>query len=62
MPAAYVLVMVNIISIFVCYTIAKDRGGNRRFWGWMGVLFGPLAIPFVCFCKVKTETETESWK
>jgi hypothetical protein len=51
---------VNIISIFVCYTIAKDRGGNRRFWGWMGVLFGPLAIPFVFFCKVKTETEPGS--
>lgn len=57
MPTAYALVIVNIVSIVVCYNIAKDRGGNARFWGWMGVFFGPLAIPFVFFCKVKTESK-----
>lgn len=53
MVTAYVLVAINIISIFICYDIAKNRGGNVRFWGWMGVLFGPLAIPFALFCKPK---------
>jgi hypothetical protein len=57
MPTAYGLVIVNIISIFVCYKIAKDRGGSTRFWGWMGVFFGPFAIPFAFFCRAKTETE-----
>lgn len=55
MPTAYALVIVNTISIFICYKIAKDRGGNTRFWGWMGVFFGPFAIPFAYFCKEKTE-------
>jgi len=54
-PTAYVLVAVNIISIFICYKIAKDRGGNRRFWGWMGLFFGPFAIPFALFCKAKAD-------
>jgi hypothetical protein len=55
MPTAYILVVINIISIFICYDIAKKRGGNARFWGWMGLLFGPLAIPFALFCKPKKQ-------
>ena len=58
MPTAYGLVIVNIISIFICYKVTKDRGGNARLWGWMGVVFGPFAIPFAFFCKVKTESES----
>lgn len=42
MPTAYALVIVNTISIFICYKIAKDRGGNTRFWGWMGFFLVPL--------------------
>jgi len=53
MITAYALVAINIISIFICYDIAKNRDGNTRFWGWMGLLFGPLAIPFALFCKAK---------
>jgi hypothetical protein len=53
MLTAYTLVAINIICIFICYDIAKRHGGNTRFWGWMGVLFGPLALPFVLFCKPK---------
>ncbi|UVW35258.1 hypothetical protein NYF23_01305 [SAR92 clade bacterium H455] len=53
MPTAYGLVIVNIISIFICYKIAKDCGGNARFWGWMGVVFGPFAIPFAFLSKPK---------
>lgn len=51
MVSAYALVTINIISIFICYDIAKKRESNARFWGWMGVFFGPLAIPFTLFCK-----------
>lgn len=58
MPTAYALVIANTISIFICYKIAKDRGGNTRFWGWMGVLFGPFAIPFAFFCKTKTDCKS----
>ena len=55
MVTAYSLVVINIVSIFICYDIAKSRGGNTRFWGWMGLFFGPLAIPFAFFCKPKKQ-------
>ena len=37
----------NILSVFLCHYIAKHRGAKPVFWGLMGFLFGPLAIPFV---------------
>ncbi len=42
---------VSIVSIFICHTIAKRRGLRPVFWGVMGGLFGPLAIPFVYLAK-----------
>jgi hypothetical protein len=53
MPVTYALVMINILCIVVCYQIAKERQANIRFWGWMAVLFGPFAVPFVFFAKAK---------
>jgi len=47
------LLVLNILSIFICIYIAKARGANTRFWGIMGLIFGPLAIPFVFFSKPK---------
>jgi hypothetical protein len=38
---------VSIVSGVICHLIAKRRGLKPVFWGVMGVLFGPLAIPFV---------------
>jgi hypothetical protein len=40
-----------ILSGFICHFLAKSRGANPVFWGVMGVLFGPLAIPFVFLAK-----------
>lgn len=37
---------IAIFSAVICHVLAKNRGGNAVFWGWMGVIFGPLAIPF----------------
>lgn len=42
----YLLVAVNILSIFVCHAVAQSRGTKPVFWGLMGAIFGPLAIPF----------------
>ena len=42
----YALVVLNILSIFACHYIAKKRGAKPVFWGLMGGIFGPLAIPF----------------
>ena len=47
------LLLVTLASIFACHQIAKSRGAKPVFWGVMGALFGPLAIPFVFFAKPK---------
>lgn len=44
------LVIVIGCAIF-CHNIAKSRGANPVFWGVMGLVFGPLAIPFVFMSK-----------
>lgn len=41
-----ILVLVTVVSIVACHMIAASRGGNGVFWGTMGLVFGPLAIPF----------------
>jgi len=38
--------LVLLASVVACHAIAKRRGRNPVFWGLMGLLFGPLAIPF----------------
>lgn len=45
------LIVINLLSMLVCYWIARTRSANRRYWVVMGLLFGPLAIPFVFFAK-----------
>jgi len=45
------LLVVNIACIIACHQIAKRRGARPLFWGVMGALFGPLAIPFAFFAK-----------
>jgi len=40
-----------IASGIICHFLAKSRGANPVFWGVMGILFGPLAIPFVFLAK-----------
>jgi hypothetical protein len=33
------------------YFIAEKRNANKCFWLAMGILFGPLALPFVFLAK-----------
>ena len=46
-----VLFILNILSIFICYAVAKHRGAKTIFWAIVGAILGPLAIPFVFFSK-----------
>jgi hypothetical protein len=46
-----VLALLTLVSIIACHAIARRRGGNAVFWGIMGALFGPLAIPFAFLAK-----------
>ncbi len=50
----YILIALNIASIFVCHFVAKSRGAKPAFWGVMGAAFGPLAIPFAFMAKPRS--------
>ncbi len=52
-----ILLAVTLASIAICHLVAKQRGLKPVFWGMMGLVFGPLAIPFVIFTKPKITTD-----
>ena len=47
------LVIANLLSMLVCYQVAKSRKADRWYWFLAGLLFGPFAIPFAFFSKPK---------
>lgn len=49
--ALFLLVFLGFACVVVCHYIAKKRQANAVFWGVMGGIFGPLAIPFVFIAK-----------
>ena len=49
-----IILIVSVASIMICPFLAKKRGANPVFWGVMGALFGPLAIPFVFLAKTES--------
>lgn len=49
-----VVIIFAFVSAAICHLIAKSRGKNPVFWGVMGVIFGPLAIPFI-FLPIKKD-------
>ena len=54
MTPVLLLLLLVIASVLICHGIARKRGANPVFWGVMGALFGPLAIPFVFLSKRRT--------
>jgi ethanolamine transporter EutH len=52
-----VLVVLSVISIILCYLVAKERRANTTFWVIAGLIVGPLAIPFVFFSKPVAKSE-----
>jgi hypothetical protein len=45
------LIALTLTSALVCYFVARSRSADRRFWTVMGLLLGPLALPFVLFAR-----------
>ena len=41
-----ILLTLNLLSIVACHMIAHTRGAKPVFWGLMGGMFGPFAVPF----------------
>ena len=52
-----ILVLTFILSAIICHLIAKNRKGNAVFWGVMGGMFGPIAIPFAFLSKPDNKNE-----
>lgn len=51
MAFVFLMFAVIVASAVACHYIAKSRDANFVFWGLMGALFGPFAIPFAFFSK-----------
>jgi len=51
MGLSIALLMFYALSIYLCYSIAKSKKANVTLWVTMGLLFGPVALPFVFFAK-----------
>jgi len=51
----YILIYIGlfIASSVICHFIASNRQANAHFWAVMGLVFGPVAIPFAFFSKSK---------
>lgn len=44
-------ILVMFVFAVLCHYIASRRGVKPVFWGAMGSVFGPLAVPFVFMAK-----------
>ena len=53
MTAILLMALLLFASVVAWHAIAKRRGRNPVFWGLMGLLFGPLAIPYVLVARPK---------
>ena len=51
------LIVLATVSVVTCYLIARSRSADCRFWILMGLVLGPLAIPFVFFARPKKRKE-----
>ena len=51
MVPVYLMIAAALLSMLICYQIARARSANRVFWVVMAAIFGPLAIPFAFFAR-----------
>lgn len=49
------LIIAALLSMGACFLIARSRGADSWYWLLMGLLLGPLAIPFAFFSKPKID-------
>jgi hypothetical protein len=41
------VILISLLFGVLCYHLAGRKGYNKQFWLIMGILFGPLALPFI---------------
>lgn len=49
------LIIVTLLSMAICYQVAKSRKADRLQWLFIALLLGPIAIPFVFFASPRQE-------
>lgn len=49
-----------LLFVFLAHMMAKKKGLDPVFWGVMGGLFGPLALPFILLAKSKKSPSRDS--
>lgn len=49
------LLVLVAVSALVCALVARKRGANVGLWLALGLLLGPLAVPFVFFAKASPQ-------
>ncbi len=54
MIVVIVLMLVSIISAFICYYIAWRKGLHQALWTALGAFLGPLGVALVLFARSKT--------
>ena len=57
MSGIVIIILILLASALICHQLAKRRGAQPVFWGVMGIVFGPLAIPFVFLARTGRGTE-----
>ncbi|MEE8397882.1 MAG: hypothetical protein V3S89_02675, partial [Desulfobacterales bacterium] len=57
MTTYFTLSAISLAIALIPYYIAKKRGAKASFWLIMGLVFGPLAIPFVFYAKTDQQKE-----
>ena len=46
-------ILISVLFGILLYYMAGRKGYNKQFWIIMGILFGPLALPFIILGKKK---------
>ena len=48
------LLLAILLFVYLARILARRKGLDPVFWGVMGALFGPLALPFILLAKPRT--------
>lgn len=51
----YLILALTLFSAAACYAVARKKGLDRRYWLILGLLVGPLALPFVLLARPKRQ-------
>lgn len=54
------VILISVLFGVLLYYMAGRKGYNKQFWLIMGILFGPLALPFIILGKKKNEYEKQT--